>query len=75
MIIQKSKSHSVRIDPSNPDHHLYLNNGTWYIHYTRHAPDYTVHRIRESLKTKDLRVARYRRDLYLNGLAMERGAA
>lgn len=74
MIIQKSKSHSLRIDPDNPDHHLYRNNGTWWIHYTRHLPDYTVERVRRSLMTRDRRVARYRRDLWLAGLQRERGA-
>jgi hypothetical protein len=75
MIIQKSKTHSLRIDPDNPDHHLFCNNGTWWIHYTRHLPDYTVERVRQSLMTRDRAVARHRRDLWLAGLQGERGAA
>ena len=75
MIVQKSKSHSLRIDPDNPDHHLYRNNGTWWIHYTRHLPDYTVRRVRHSLRTKDRAEARLRRDRLIAGLLDERGAA
>lgn len=75
MIVQKSKSHSLRIDPDNPDHHLYRNNGTWWIHYTRHLPDYTVERVRHSLRTKDRAEARRQRDRIFSGLLEERGAA
>ena len=75
MIIQKSKSHSLRIDPDNSDHHLYRNNGTWWIHYTRHLPDYTVQRVRRSLRTRDRSEARMRRDQLLAGLLAERGVA
>ena len=75
MIIQKSQTHSLRIDPDNPDHHLYRNNGTWWIHYTRHLPDYTVQRVRHSLRTKDCSIARLRRDQVIEGLLQERGVA
>ena len=75
MIVHKSKSHSLRIDPDNPDHHLYRNNGTWWIHYTCHRPDYTVERVRHSLRTKDRAEARLRRDQLIEALLMERGAA
>ena len=75
MIIQKSKTHSIRIDPDNSDHHLYLNNGTWWIHYTRHLPNYTVDRVRRSLRTHDRSEARLRRDSVFAGLLEERGAA
>jgi hypothetical protein len=68
-------THSLRIDPENPDHHLYRNNGTWWIHYTRHLPDYTVERVRHSLRTKERSIARLRRDQVLAGLLQERGAA
>jgi len=46
----------------NPDHHLWLNNGTWFVHFTLHASDYTKRRMRISLKTHDLTEARRRRD-------------
>jgi len=56
---------SIRVAASNPDHHLWLNNGTWYVHYTIHPDDYTKHRIRGSLGTHDLKEARKRRDQIL----------
>jgi hypothetical protein len=59
---------AVRINPANPDHHLYRNNGTWWIHYTIHCADYTMQRVRESLRTRSRDVARRRRDLYIGGL-------
>jgi hypothetical protein len=66
---------ALRIDSSNRNHHIYLNNGTWWIHYTAHMADYTAKRIRFSLDTKDVLEARLRRDLHLQGLLEERGAA
>ncbi len=53
---------SVRVNPANLNHHLWNNNGTWFIHYTRHEPDFTKLRVRQSLETRDIRVARARRD-------------
>ena len=53
---------SLRVRPSNPNHHLWNNNGTWYLHYTMHPTPFTKERIRESLATKSLEVARQRRD-------------
>jgi hypothetical protein len=53
---------SIKIDPENPDHHLWNNHGTWWIHYTVHQSDYTKRRIRVSLETRNLREARQRRD-------------
>jgi hypothetical protein len=50
---------------SNPDHHLWNNHGTWWCHFTVHRTDYTKHRVRVSLHTKDLETARHRRDLLL----------
>lgn len=52
---------SIRIDDANPDHHLWRNRGTWWIHFTEHRGN-RKHRIRHSLKTKDLVEARARRD-------------
>lgn len=75
MIIHKSKTYSLRIDPENPDHHLYQNNGTWWIHYTVHLPDYTVRRVRHSLKTHDRMEARRLRDKCLQLLNEERSVA
>jgi hypothetical protein len=56
---------AVRIAEANPDHHLWNNNGTWWIHYTLHLPDYTKHRVRRSLGTRHSRTARARRDQIL----------
>ncbi len=53
---------SVRLRPSNPNHHLWNNNGTWYLHYTVHPTPLTKSRVRVSLETKDLEIARRRRD-------------
>jgi len=55
---------AVRIT-GNPDHHLWNNNGTWWAHYTEHLPDYTKRRVRRSLHTKDLGIARVLRDSLL----------
>ena len=56
---------SIKIDSENPDHHLWNNHGTWWIHYTVHQRDYTKRRVRVSLETRNLRVARARRDALL----------
>lgn len=57
----KDETLSIRVT-DNPDHHLWLNNGTWFVHFTLHASDYTKRRMRRSLKTHDLAEARLRRD-------------
>ena len=54
---------------SNPDHHLWNNRGTWWCHFTLHRAYYTAERIRVSLKTRDVEVARSRRDELLGSLA------
>ena len=53
---------ALRIDKENLNHHLWNNNGTWWIHYTVYPSTVTVERKRYSLKTKDVVVARLRRD-------------
>ncbi len=58
----KSPTLAVRVDPDNPDHHLWNNNGTWWCHYTIHGPDHTKERVRISLKTSNQEEARRRRD-------------
>ena len=50
------------IDPNNIKHHLFDNNGTWWMSYTRHNADYTKERVRESLHTSELATAIQRRD-------------
>ena len=49
----------------NPDHHLWNNNGTWWCHYTEHLPDYTKRRVRRSLHTNEVGIARVLRDSLL----------
>ncbi len=53
---------SVRVRPANPNHHLWNNNGTWYLHYTVHPTPLTKSRVRVSLNTRSLEIARQRRD-------------
>ena len=62
---------ALRIDESNLNHHLWNNNGTWWIHYTVYPTPVTVERIRRSLKTKILEEARNRRDKILNYLLIQ----
>ena len=56
---------SIRIQPDNPDHHLWNNTGTFWCHYTLHLPDYTKRRVRQSLGTPSLERARKLRDQIL----------
>jgi hypothetical protein len=58
---------AIRLNPGNPDHHLWKNNGTWFVHYTIHPTPFTKQRIRASLQTKNLTEARWRRDQLLFG--------
>lgn len=57
---------SARISEANLDHHLWNNNGTWWCHFTVHLPDFTKHRVRLSLETKDREEARLRRNALLH---------
>lgn len=56
---------SIRISEVNRQHHLWNNNGTWWLHYTEHLADFTKRRVRRSLRTHDLTLAIQRRDAYL----------
>jgi hypothetical protein len=62
---------SVRIDTDNPRHHLWNNNGTWWIHYTLTTWNERIRRVRRSLRTKDLGEALEQRDALLRRLAVE----
>ena len=57
---------ALRIRAENPDHHLWNNHGTWFLHYTVHPTPLTKQRIRRSLGTKDLPLARERRDVFFH---------
>ena len=61
---------SLRVDQSNDTHHLWCNNGTWWIHYTVHF-DHRVRRVRQSLKTRSLSVAKTRRDALLAQVSVD----
>lgn len=66
---------SVRVRTANPNHHLWNNNGTWYLHYTVHPTPYTKSRVRLSLGTKCLDTARLKRDEILAERTGELAAA
>ena len=68
LVTNQGEELALRIDDSNLNHHLWNNNGTWWIHYTIYPTPVTVERIRHSLKTKSLTEARSRRDEILNEL-------
>jgi len=61
----------IRVRAENPNHHLWNNHGTWFLHYTVHPTPFTKERIRRSLGTKDINVARERRDSFFTHLASE----
>jgi hypothetical protein len=53
----------------NPNHHLWNNNGSWWLNLTVHKDDYTKERIRRPLRTRDVEYARAKRDYVLqNGV-------
>ena len=64
----------LRISLENPNHHLWNNHGTWFLHYTVHPTSFTKERIRRSLGTKDLETARRRRDAFFSTLMSVRAA-
>ena len=64
---------SLRIIEANPNHHLWNNNGTWFLHYTIYPTPFTKERIRRSLGTKDITLARERRDVFFLHLAKHPG--
>jgi hypothetical protein len=64
----------IRITADNPNHHLWNNHGTWFLHYTVHPTQFTKERIRRSLGTKDLAIAKVRRDAFFAQLAAKQGA-
>jgi hypothetical protein len=65
----------IRVSAANENHHLWNNHGTWFLHYTIHPTPFTKERIRRSLGTKDLTLARERRDTFFAHLASEAAKA
>jgi hypothetical protein len=58
----------LRESRNNPTHHLWNNNGTWWIHYSICQSGGVTKRFRNSLKTKDFQTACSRRDKILQDL-------
>jgi spore germination protein GerM len=50
----------------NPNHNIWNNNGTYWCHYTVHNDDYTKQRVRVSLGTNDVQIARALRDFLMD---------
>ena len=48
---------AIRTSADNPRHHLWNNNGTWFIHFTVHPTSLPKMRVRRSLETKSISVA------------------
>ncbi|MDP1580322.1 MAG: hypothetical protein Q8M02_08590 [Candidatus Didemnitutus sp.] len=65
---------SLRVNPDNVNHHLWNNNGTWFLHYTVYPTPFTKERIRRSLGTKNVEVARERRDAFFLQLTGQKTA-
>lgn len=57
----RTKPVRVRPDP-DPNHHLWNNHGIWFVAYTIHPTPVTKQRIRETLQTRCVELARVRRD-------------
>ena len=53
---------ALRVNDENLNHHLWNNRGIWWCHLTVHKSDATAERLRFSLKTRDVELARKRRD-------------
>jgi hypothetical protein len=58
----------LRFNAVNPNHHLWQNHGIWFLHYTAYPTPKTKERIRRSLGTKDVNIARERRDAFFQQL-------
>ncbi len=70
-----AKLPGIRVRAENANHHLWNNHGTWFLHYTVHPTPFTKERIRRSLGTKDVKIARERRDSFFGHLANEAAKA
>jgi len=59
---------ATRINDENLNHHIWNNNGSWWVHFTLHLPNHTKARRRRTLRTNNVFVARRRRDLLFEEL-------
>jgi hypothetical protein len=64
---------ATRRTKNNPNHHLWNNNGTWWLHFTLHSVTGSKKRHRISLKTPDTESARRKRDRILADLHANSG--
>jgi hypothetical protein len=55
--------------PTKNEHHLWMNNGIWWIHFVPADAKFKI-RIRRSLKTNDLTLARSERDEILGSIVL-----
>lgn len=67
--IKMSTELHVRIDADNPNHHLWNNHGTWWIHFTIELDGVRTKRVRRTLGTTDLLRARSLRDEILQSFS------
>jgi hypothetical protein len=63
----------TRRTDTNPNHHLWNNNGTWWIRFTLRSTAGESIRPAYSLKTADLDVARRKRDRILAAIEAKSG--
>lgn len=71
---QQGRHALVKTSRFNPNHNIYSNNGSLWLHCTIHRADHTKHRIRISLRTRDYAKARRRRDFALRHISGVVGA-
>lgn len=64
---------ATRRTDANPNHHLWNNNGTWWVHFTLRSSTGAKKRHRISLKTPDLESARRKRDRILAAMVAQSG--
>ncbi len=67
--------HLDQLAAANPNHHLWLNNGIWFCHYTHYPTEHTKERVRVTLKTTDIVQARVSRDALLTRVNAEKKLA
>ena len=63
---------SIRVDGSNPRHHIWNNHGVWWIHYTVLVGGVRQRRMRYSLGTRDEQEAARLRDRIFQGSGVSR---
>ena len=66
---------SIRTSEGNPNHHLWNNNGIWFIHYTVWPDRCTKKRVRSSLQTRCVELARLKRDEFFETFEHKSGRA